>query len=136
MVRSRLKNNGGSYLSSHDPREALVTIRAEAGGVGGGTGQFIQISGLAVDSAGLVYASDAFQSWVQVFSADGTFRETLGSYGSGVGQFMTPGGLLVEGAAQKLVVASVNGPALQVFRTPTGTQNHPPTMPAPLAPRA
>jgi hypothetical protein len=29
VVRSRLKNNGGSYLSSHDPREVLGIGSAE-----------------------------------------------------------------------------------------------------------
>ena len=29
VVRSRLKNNGGSYLSSHDPREVLGAGKAE-----------------------------------------------------------------------------------------------------------
>ena len=28
-MRSRLKNNGGSYLSSHDPREVLGAGKAE-----------------------------------------------------------------------------------------------------------
>lgn len=86
------------------------------GGLGGGAGEFVQLDDVEVDEGGVIYASDAFQDWIQVFDADGTPREVLGSYGGGVGEYKTAAGIVAAEAFGRLVVASVNSSSLQVYR--------------------
>ena len=86
------------------------------GGSGGGAGEFVELDDVAVDSRGVIWASDAFQSWVQSFSPDGSLREIAGTYGDGVGEFKTPTGIALAESFGGLVVASLNGSAVQVFQ--------------------
>ncbi len=85
------------------------------GALGGGAGEFVSASGVAVGPDDLVYVSDAFQSWVQAFNPDGTLREAFGGHGDDLGQFRTAAGIAVVPEFDRLLVASVNGRRLQVF---------------------
>ena len=66
------------------------TVVLEFGEWGSGDGQFIGINGLAVDSRGRIYVTDAGNGRVQVFESDGTFVLKFGEPGSGDGQFQSP----------------------------------------------
>jgi len=85
------------------------------GGLGSGVGEFVRLADVAVGPDGVIYASDAFQDWVQTFDQAGSPREVLGTYGEAVGEFKTATGVLTAGAFNRLVIASANGPSLEVF---------------------
>ncbi len=104
-------------------------VRSFGGGSGGGVGEFVQLDDVAVDGAGLIYASDSFQDWVQVWSSGGTLREVLGTYGEGRGQFQTAAGIAPAGVFGRLLAASLNGSRIEVFRT----GDDPPPVPEPAA---
>jgi len=87
------------------------------GGLGGGVGEFITLDDVEVGSDGIIYASDSFQDWIQAFNPDGSPRETLGTYGSAVGEFKTAGGIALAEGFDRLLAASTNGAAVQVFIT-------------------
>ncbi len=92
------------------------TLQNSFGGLGGGVGEFVQLDDVAVDSDGTIYASDVYQDWVLAFNGDGSFRDTIGTYGSEIGEVKTPAGLLPVDSYGRFVIASLNGPSLQVFR--------------------
>jgi hypothetical protein len=102
--------------------DAAGTLTAVFGTQGGDVGEFVQLDDVLADANGIIYASDTFQSWVQVFDPDGTLRESLGGYGDELGQLKTPTGMVeVAGVSglgdfNRLVVASANTSSLQVFR--------------------
>ena len=50
-------------------------------------GWFATVTGIAVDSAGNVFAADFYNNRVQKFAADGTFLTAFGEQGSGSGKF-------------------------------------------------
>ena len=102
-----------------------ATLLLTFGGTGSALGKFTALDDVAVDGDGLVYASDPYQSRVQVFNPDGTVREALGTWGDQLGRFKTPSGLAV--AFDRLVVASTNTPSLEVFRLDAAA----PTVPLP-----
>jgi hypothetical protein len=85
------------------------------GGLGSGAGEFVRLADVEVGPDGVVYASDAFQDWVQTFDQAGSPREVIGTYGEEIGQFKTATGVLMAEAFNRLVVASANGPSLEVF---------------------
>jgi DNA-binding beta-propeller fold protein YncE len=60
------------------------------GSEGSGNGQFDQPVGVATDSGGNVYVTDAYDHRVQKFSPSGAFITKWGSTGSGNGQFNNP----------------------------------------------
>jgi hypothetical protein len=93
------------------------TLLNEFGALGGGAGQFVHLNDITVTTGGVIYTTDTYQDWVQAFEPDGQLREVLGTYGTGLGEFKTPTGLVVAEAFDKMVVASLNGSCLQVFRT-------------------
>ena len=102
----------------------------EFGEAGGAAGQFVELDDVAVGSDGLIYTSDHYQDWVQTFNPDGTLREVIGTYGHGLGEFETAAGIAPVAAVGKLMVASVNGPGIQVFQLGSPT---PVDWPAPQA---
>jgi sugar lactone lactonase YvrE len=56
-------------------------------------GEFRSPQGLAVDSGGNVWVSDASADRIQEFNANGEFLQAFGQEGTGEGQFKTPVGL-------------------------------------------
>jgi hypothetical protein len=97
------------------------SLQRSFGGLGGD--EFVQLADVAVGRDGTIYASDAFQAWVQTTDQFGVPREVIGTYGEGVGEFKTATGVLPADDWNALVVASSNGPSLEVFelggRSPT-----------------
>lgn len=72
------------------------------GGQGTGNGQFLNVPGVAADSAGNIYVTDADEggtslSRIQKFSPTGTFMSTWGTWGTGTGQLERPRQLTVDG---------------------------------------
>lgn len=107
-------DSGHGLIKVFDPGSG--DLLSSFGGLGGGAGEFVQLDDVEVDEEGVIYASDAFQDWIQVFDPDGTLREVLGSYGDGVGEFKTAAGIVAADAFGRLVAASVNSSSLQVYR--------------------
>ncbi len=81
---------------------------------GGGLGKLTRGAGLAVTPAGRVYAADAFQGTVQVFSRLGEPLGELGSFGVGAGKLQQPSGLAVSGFGP-LLVANTGAGRVEVF---------------------
>ncbi len=81
-----------------------------SGGSGDGQFNFIKewIAGVAVDSAGNVYVTDAGNYRVQKFDSAGKFLAKWGTEGSADGQFEEPGGIAVDAAGNVYVVDSRN----------------------------
>lgn len=86
------------------------------GEAGGSIGQFVELDDVAVGLDGVIYASDNYQDWIQTFNPDGSLREVIGSYGDDLGQFKTAAGIAPARLFDKLLVASVNTPGVQVFQ--------------------
>ena len=57
------------------------------GSFGSGPGQMGIVHGLAVDAAGRIYAADASNRRISVYSPGGAYLYSFGSQGNGVGQF-------------------------------------------------
>ncbi len=66
--------------------------------------QFMEPSGVAVDSSGKVYVADKRNHRIQKFDSIGTYITQWGSYGSGDGQFWKPDGVAV-GSSGNVYVA-------------------------------
>ena len=84
------------------------TYSTKWGTAGTGDGQFSGMSGIAVDSAGSVYATDSSilpnSARIQKFTNAGVFTSKFGSYGAGNGQFFRPVALAVDSAGYIYVV--------------------------------
>jgi hypothetical protein len=66
------------------------------GSNGPGNGEFNQPLGVALDAAGDVYVTDAFNSRVQKFTSSGAYLAEWGSNGTGPGQFASPWGIATD----------------------------------------
>ena len=97
-------------------------------------GEFSQLSDLAVDDQGKLYAADSFLNRVQIFDGDGTLTEIVGSYGAELGKFKTPTGLAIANDLRKLIVVSQNGSDLHVFDLDVEPASQGPTIPEPVLP--
>jgi tripartite motif-containing protein 71 len=73
---------------------------------GSGDGQFTSPEGIAVDSAGNVWVTDAVADRVQEFDSNGNFLAKFGSSGTGDGQFTSPQGITVDAAGNVYVTDS------------------------------
>ena len=93
----------------------------EWGTFGKGDGQFNSCYGLAVDSAGRVYATDAVLSRVQVFTSGGVYLTQWGTFGTEDGQFRAPIGVAV-GPDGAIYVADRNVDRIQKFAYPTALE--------------
>jgi hypothetical protein len=65
-------------------------------------------TGIAVDTAGLVYVADRGNNRVQKFPSAGNLISKWGSHGSGNGQFSAPSGIAVDTARNVYVSDSGN----------------------------
>ncbi|MGO9196800.1 MAG: putative Ig domain-containing protein [Acidimicrobiales bacterium] len=84
------------------------------GAQGSGEGQFEDPTGLAADSDGNVWVSDADNSRVEEFSSIGTYLSQFGAEGSGDGELNVPVGLCVSSAGV-LSVADLNNNRVEQF---------------------
>jgi PKD repeat protein/sugar lactone lactonase YvrE len=97
------------YLGDHvQIRDTSGTIIGGWGSTGSGNGQFKFPVSLAVDAAGNVYATDAFNCRVQKFYPNGQFARAWGSSGSGDGQFSFTYGVAVAPSGDVSVVDAAN----------------------------
>ena len=71
-------------------------------------GQFRSPWGIAVDSQGDVYVTDAGNQRVQKFDREGNFITQWGGFGNGDGQFNFPYGIAVDARGSVFVVDSAN----------------------------
>src|SRR5262245_9247328 len=75
------------------------------GTAGSGNGQFLNGSGgVAVDSAGNVYATDLGNHRIEKFTSGGSFIMSWGSSGTGNGQFSAPEGVAID-ASDNIYIA-------------------------------
>ncbi|MEJ0021441.1 MAG: 6-bladed beta-propeller [Candidatus Doudnabacteria bacterium] len=75
-------------------------------GIGSNTvdGNFSQITGIAHDSSGNIYAVDVNNNRIQKFDPSGNFIIKWGSFGTGDGQFDAPGGIIVDSSNNIYIV--------------------------------
>jgi hypothetical protein len=88
-------NESGPVLHAFDVNGAFVR---SAVAFGDGDGQLARAGGLAVDGAGRVFVTDAYQGMLQVIARDGTSLGGLGASGDmnvPMGVAMSPAGLVV-----------------------------------------
>ena len=76
-------------------------------------GEFLNITGIAIDNYEQLYVADSDLNCIQKFKLDGEFIYKFGSYGSDNGQFDSPHGLLV--CYSKLFVCDRHNHRIQIF---------------------
>jgi streptogramin lyase len=81
---------------------------------GTGPGQFLHAHGIAVDSKGNVYVSDAEKCNIQKFDSDGKFITMWGTRGTGPGQFLQPESIAVD-SKDNVFVADYADQRIQKF---------------------
>lgn len=86
------------------------------GSNGSGNGEFSGVWGIATDSDGNVYVSDASNDRVQKFDEDGNYILQWGSEGTANGEFQEPTGIVVN-SHDEVIVADMSNHRLQVFDT-------------------
>ncbi|MFQ5413557.1 MAG: 6-bladed beta-propeller [Phycisphaerae bacterium] len=100
---------------------------ASFGKAGGGPGELLYPSGLAVDGAGRIYVADQLNCRVQVFAPDGGLVAQFGRPGDRAGEFARPKHLavgpdgivyVVDAAFQRLQMFDHDGRVLMLFGGP------------------
>ena len=81
---------------------------------GNADSKLVRLQGLHVDKKGKVYAVDAFQSEVKVFTLTGDYLTKVGTFGKGDGQLDHPIGVTVNKDG-KLYVASSNSEKIEIY---------------------
>ncbi|MCP4481591.1 MAG: 6-bladed beta-propeller, partial [bacterium] len=84
------------------------------GEYGYGEGQFLYVSGIAVDSEGYIYITDYQNHRVLKFDSAGEFVLTFGGAGSGDGEFFYPAGIAVDDSGN-IYVTEVHNHRVQKF---------------------
>src|SRR5689334_15241731 len=78
------------------PALASFGYLGQVGTPGSGNGQLHQPYGVAVDSSGDVYVTDAYNYRVEKFDSAGAYVSQFGTPGTGPGQFSDPLGVAVD----------------------------------------
>ena len=105
------------------------------GKIGQGPGEFNRVRALAIGPDGLLYAADACNHRIQVFTRDGQFVRAFGGVGSGTGQLQYPYDLCFSPSGELYVVERGNH-RIQKFRSDgesLGTWGRPGNRPGELA---
>ncbi|MGI0034051.1 MAG: 6-bladed beta-propeller [Nitrososphaeraceae archaeon] len=96
---------GFHYVKKFDSNGTLISAW---GTKGTGPGQFLHGHGIAVDSSGNVYVSDAEKCNIQKFDSQGNFITMWGTKGTGPGQFIQPESMAVDSKGNLFVVDYAN----------------------------
>lgn len=86
------------------------------GSLGAGNGQFMDIQGIVVNSAGTtLYAVDSGNDRVEAFDGSGNYLFQWGTQGVGLGQFQYPRGIAMNSAGTTVYVADSDNYRVQAF---------------------
>jgi DNA-binding beta-propeller fold protein YncE len=116
--------DGFYYLSEFGQNDRITKLDADGkfvtcwGSCGTGPGQFQRLRALALGPDGLLYAADACNHRVQVFTRDGAFVREFGGEGEGPGRMQYPYDLAFAPDGE-LYVAEYGNQRVQKF-TPEG----------------
>ena len=102
---------GFHYVKKFDSNGNLITAW---GTKGTGPGQFLHAHGIAVDSKGHVYVSEAEKCNIQKFDSNGNFITMWGTKGTGSNQFIKPWGISVD-SKDNVYVSDQDNPLVQKF---------------------
>jgi streptogramin lyase len=102
---------GFHYVKKFTSTGTLITAW---GTKGTGPGQFLHAHGIAVDSKGNVYVSDAEKCNIQKFDNNGKFITIWGTRGTGPGQFLQPESIAVD-SKDNIFVADYADQRIQKF---------------------
>ncbi len=99
------------------------------GSFGSGPGQMGIIHGIAVDAAGRIYAADASNRRISVFSPSGSYLYAFGSQGNGVGEFTGDlRGMAIDQETGAIYVVDAEAAEIERFQMdadPATTPPHP-----------
>jgi hypothetical protein len=122
------------WNKSTDPpkiRKYNMTTGAQVmsfGSFGTGSGQMGIIHGLAVDAAGRIYAADASNRRVSVYTPAGAFLYSFGSQGTGVGQFTGDlRGMTLDQQTGAIYVVDAEASEIEQFQMSADPATTPPT---------
>ena len=90
-------------------------FEASFGTLGDSPGEMPRVKGIAVDSAGHLWISDALLDSVALFNQDGGYLMSIGTTGGDPGEFSFPAGIASDQDGRVAVVDSFNR-RIQVFR--------------------
>ena len=83
--------------------------------MGDGSGNFSKPKGVAVDSEGNIYITDAHFDIVQIFDKNGKLLLWFGSSGSGKGDFFIPAGIFID-SKDRIYIADSYNKRIQIFQ--------------------
>ena len=96
---------GFHYVKKFDSNGTLISAW---GTKGIGQGQFLHAHGIAVDSEGNVYVSDAEKCNIQKFDSEGNFITMWGAKGTGPGKFFQPESMALDSQGNIFVADYAN----------------------------
>lgn len=111
--------NGKILVGQGDYVAVLDQNGMEVARLGSGAGQFVNATGIAVDTNGNIYVADAGAYNVKTFNSAGAYLASFGSKGTSAGQFQLPSAIAAvttSSGTQIVVVDTING-NVQFFTT-------------------
>jgi len=91
-----------------DPASIPHHYVAQWGSFGTDAGQFQSPQGIALDSSGNIYVTDAGNNRIQKFNSSGGYLAQWGSFGTDAGQFQSPQGIALDSSGNIYVTDSLN----------------------------
>jgi DNA-binding beta-propeller fold protein YncE len=76
---------------------------------GDGVGEINYVKGIAVSSAGLIYATDSLNGRINIFDGEGTFIRSFGTVGDNPGEFSDVGPICIDAAGNLYVSDDAQG---------------------------